>query len=467
MFSSQKNFKTGIYRITGSVINWNFRINLKKIYSLIEIPRFDQPNETDACETPNCEVEQLDISWQEKVFSRYEIDYFSVRENCSSELQKSYHNMIKSSGLAENRTKEKIFTYTSADNYIPDEELYVTSKIDKRHYEADEMEFEQMYVMADLGSEICLFSIQWNEKEHTLLVYPDFNCMEINPYYKEIQGDSRQMYHFGLQNLTKRNNTHSGSKETIHIKDALIDKLTKLSLREQQLKDQFCLPDNHQLQFLILLELAYGKEFSYDNSHIRYTFSLPIEAKVVSGSLDGCTHASNASNGVWHYGHCHELMIKLPERHDIDDALRIVFEVISIDSWKRERLLGNAAVTIPLQPQCFETSLDCLNIANNNAAYDKLEAFLVGGRREINIKEFFGLNDSLLLNRYGSKSQYAGKLAIKCQILQQHRPQIVQLSSSQTRKSSKFRANVVTIEELLSSYQRARERLEEVVNLKY
>lgn len=73
----------------------------------------------------------------------------------------------------------------------------------------------------------------------------------------------------------------------------------------------------------------------------------------------------------------------------------------------------------------------------------------------------------MLLNRYGSRAELAGELDLKCQIVQQQRPQIVQLTGHNAKKHGKFRANVVTIEELLSSYQRARERLEEIVNLKY
>ncbi|KXJ74512.1 hypothetical protein RP20_CCG013483 [Aedes albopictus] len=342
MFSRQKCFKTGVYRTNGLVNNWKFRITLKKIYSLIEIPQFDQSNEANLFDEPSGNAEeQLEIIWQGKVFSQYEIEYYGVRENCSTDLQKSYHNTIKSSGLADRENRGKIFTYTTADNYAPDDELSMAIQISRTRVEQED-DFESMFIMADLASEVVLFTIRWNSKENMLLVYPDFNSMAVNPYYKEIQGDSRQMYHFGIQNLSSALK-RSVSRETVQIQDALMAKLTRLTLREELSKDNFSYPENHQLQFLVLLEVISGENFSYDNTH----------------------------------------------------------------------------------------------------------------------------NDSTVLNRYGSRTEMAGTLDIKCQIIQQHRPQIVQLTGMGTKKHSKFRANVVTIEELLNSYQRARERLEEVVNLKY
>ncbi|XP_021704143.1 Meckel syndrome type 1 protein isoform X2 [Aedes aegypti] len=444
MFSRQKCFKTGVYRTNGLVNNWKFRITLKKIYSLIEIPQFDQSSEASLFDEPSSNAEeQLDITWQEKVFSQYEIEYYGVKENCSSDLQKRYHNAIKSSGLADRENRGKIFTYTTDDNYAADDELCLATRVNRSPVEPED-DYESMFIMADLGAEIVLFAIKWNAKENMLLVYPDFNCMAINPYYKEIQGDSRQMYHFGIQDLNSKLK-RTVSRETVQIQDALMVKL----------------------QFLVMLELISGENFSYDNTHVRFTFDLPIEAKIVNGFIDGCTHSSMKTDGKWQYSQCHELLLRIPERFDIGESIKVYFEVISIDTWHRERLLGNADLIIPLEAQILETTLKCIKIENNQSFYDKLEAFLVGGRRKINLKEFFGQNDSALLNRYGSCTDMAGTLAIKCHIMRQHRPQIIQFTGLDAKKHGKFRTNVVTIEELLKSYQRARERLEEVVNLKY
>lgn len=172
---------------------------------------------------------QLNISWQEKVFSQYEIDYYGVKNNCITDLQKNYHHIIKSTGLSEQRKNDKIFTYTTADNYSPDEEIFDMAKqATRQRIDQDENAFESMYIMADLDSEVLLFSLRWDATEKLLLIYPDFNCMKINPYYKEIQGDSRQMYHFGIKNLSRKGQ-FTGSKETVQIQDNLINKVGDIS----------------------------------------------------------------------------------------------------------------------------------------------------------------------------------------------------------------------------------------------
>ncbi|XP_058827454.1 tectonic-like complex member Mks1 [Topomyia yanbarensis] len=442
-------------------------ITFKQIYSLIEIPNFDQTIEPDAYKEPsNSENEQLVIEWQEKVFSRYELDYYSNKDNCNTDLQKNFHHTIKTSGLIAKDYESKIFTYTTAENYTPDEDLTNVAQISEYQLKQEGTDFESMFIMADLESEVLLFSIKWNPKEKMLLVYPDFNCMKVNPYYKEIQGDSRQMYHFGIKNLSQKRKL-TGSTETVKLQDNLIDKFNRLTLREGLSRDNFLCPESHELQFLVLLQIISATELLYDTAHVRFKYTLPIGAKVVDGFTDGCTHSSKEFQGVCHYGHCHEILLKVPETSDMKDVVKIYFEIISIDNWKRERLLGNAYISLPLQTQTIETTLHCINITNNQRFYDKLETFLVGGRRQVKLKEFYGQDDYRLLNRYGSETSLAGKLQIKCQILQQHRPQIIEMSVPKTKKHGKLRANVVTIEELLSSYHRARERLEEIVNLKY
>ncbi|XP_055529530.1 tectonic-like complex member Mks1 isoform X2 [Wyeomyia smithii] len=445
----------------------SIRITLKKVHSLIEIPRFDQSVEGDLFEEPSNSVEeQMEITWQEKVFSKYEIDYYNIKDNCISELQKGYHHVIRTNGLADKDINGKIFSYTSADDYAPDEELPDLAQINKLHLKEVEADFENMFIMADLDSEVLVCSIKWNQQEKILLIYPDFNCMKINPYYKEIQGDSRQMYHFGIENLSHKSN-FTRSQPAIELQNTLMNKLAKLTLADDLSKNNFSYPENRHLRFLIMLEILSALQFPYDNIFVRYSFILPVETKVLDGPLGGSTHSSKKTHGVWNFGHCHELLIDIPESKDVNEYVKIFFNVISIDSWKRERLLGNAYLNMHISPQIQAKTLQCIRIQNNEKYHDKLETYLVGGRRQVKLKEFYGQDDKTVLNRYGSCTEQTGKLNIKYQIIQQHRPKVIETAGRSSRKHGKFYSNVITVEELLSSYHRARERLEEVVNLNY
>lgn len=62
--------------------------------------------------------------------------------------------------------------------------------------------FDKMYIMADLEEEVILVVIKYRPTDGLLLIYPDFNNIETNPYLKEIDADSRHMYQYSIENLS-------------------------------------------------------------------------------------------------------------------------------------------------------------------------------------------------------------------------------------------------------------------------
>lgn len=216
----------------------------------------DSVDETD-------ELETYTIQWHEKRLSQKEIDFYNDQENCETDIHKEYHRLIKINGLHdENRMYDKIFTYVPDDCYAPpsdddgakdvvsvgatatvsgvgaNKEFNLNAVRKQRRTkhrrrrrrrrqrmrensgggENDEEAISQhnngtsdsnsvcetMYVMADLVAsvETVLFIIRWNAREGLLLVYPDFNVIQSNPYLKEINADSRHMYQYSLENLS-------------------------------------------------------------------------------------------------------------------------------------------------------------------------------------------------------------------------------------------------------------------------
>lgn len=63
-------------------------------------------------------------------------------------------------------------------------------------------QFECMHIMADLNDGILLFTIKYRSNDGLLLIYPDLNNIDVNPYLKEIIGDSRNLYQFAMENLS-------------------------------------------------------------------------------------------------------------------------------------------------------------------------------------------------------------------------------------------------------------------------
>lgn len=63
-------------------------------------------------------------------------------------------------------------------------------------------QFDVMYIMAELEEEVILAIIKYRVTDGLLLVYPDFNDIDHNPYIREIDADSRHIYQFCIENLS-------------------------------------------------------------------------------------------------------------------------------------------------------------------------------------------------------------------------------------------------------------------------
>lgn len=60
-------------------------------------------------------------------------------------------------------------------------------------------QFETMYIMADLETETLLFTLKYRSNDGLLLIYPDLNSIEANPYLIEINADTRNLYQFAIE----------------------------------------------------------------------------------------------------------------------------------------------------------------------------------------------------------------------------------------------------------------------------
>jgi hypothetical protein len=62
--------------------------------------------------------------------------------------------------------------------------------------------FETMYICADLDPTTVLFIIKYRKLDGLLLVYPDFNKIDENSYLLKIDRNSKQLFHFSIENLS-------------------------------------------------------------------------------------------------------------------------------------------------------------------------------------------------------------------------------------------------------------------------
>ncbi|CAO1421031.1 unnamed protein product [Diamesa tonsa] len=480
---------TGIYRTKDDINNLQIRITLKKLYSIIKIPKFDIISNagTNEQQTSNDFEEIVNLNWQQKLFNKFELNYYGLKENCKTELEKKYHQLIKKKTSDEDEEPQEsrlIFTYTSDDKYIPDEHLGIITKL-KQSVESEEKmkeevevkkksgslfideklesvssrymtgdDYENMYILADLEPTTLLFIIQYRKFDGLFLVYPDFNEIE-KPYYLEIDQNSKQMYYYSCENMSKIQDDNRQERleqqKLQDIQEETCELMKKLSIFNNNRDSDFQNPK--YCRILLLLEIVNAKDFEYDNLHVQFKIRIPKYVKVLDGELEGSTHSSMKQNDQWNFGYCHSVTLDIEDEFMISqsesNSISLNFEVISIEKlWERERREGITSVKLSLdKPQlCHNMELQCYRDLQSGSWWkDSLERFFLGGIHKTRLQEE---HQEGFTNFYGNQTISTGQLNIKIQLVKQFCPSL--------------RNNLQTpsIDEVIQSYRRAKARLD-------
>lgn len=148
-----------------------------------------------------------------------------------------------------------------------------------------------------------------------------------------------------------------------------------------------------------------------------------------------------------------------------------MYEVISIDSWSRERNEGYAVYSIPFMAGRFIEKVDCYRDLGDDTWLNWLERYFIGGRRKVQITEFNGLlidddkTSKNSLNRYGNRTQSAGQLTICRNVIVQRNVDEIDASDYEPPKTMRQSQRLPTISNILLAYHRAREKLETISNI--
>lgn len=201
-------------------------------------------NEEDTRDSNFLEEEDRIFNWQEKVFSPFEVSFYSKETNCLTESQKAYYQEIKEKNILGSR----LYTYTQNDSYYLNDDLltkpYKTklairnqtalpvlqnrkpfserynkmvidnvpdeTRIRTNHYLY--MDSSTMYVMVDLSqqdkiltssdedTEIVLFVITYDRLHKLLTVNPDFT----DDYYYIITNSSGIQFNYWLEHVSEK-----------------------------------------------------------------------------------------------------------------------------------------------------------------------------------------------------------------------------------------------------------------------
>lgn len=152
----------------------------------------------------------------------------------------------------------------------------------------------------------------------------------------------------------------------------------------------------------------------------------------------------------------------------LSETIKITYEVISIDSWSRERSEGYAVYSVPLLAGRFVEKIDCYRDLDDNSWLNWIERYFIGGRRKVQINDFHGItaNDTKnSLNRYGNCTQSAGQLSISRNVVIQRNIEEIESGDFDRTQNVRRSQKLPTISSVLLAYHRAREKLESIADI--
>ncbi|XP_060806680.1 tectonic-like complex member MKS1 [Amyelois transitella] len=401
------NKVAGVYWLKDPIKNVTIKVKLKPKDVPISLPKFeDYTTSHDSIQQDRSQ--EYTFKWQEKVFSAWELQRYMDIHNCITDTELTYHQMIEESDYE----PSKVFTYVHDDFYLPlpndsnksnvsslsscFEKLWLKERVSgvverssmgnlfKSEESLSSEQWTAMHVVLDnseynedshllLKQELTLISLYHNTTHNYLIMSPDVNDLELNPYDVEAAG-IRLEYQYGIQ---------VDFGETWHSEDlvTLLEKLYKKWLKRHKQLVRVSAPPLDRRLVCLTLEILTADNFDMDDLYVEYHIKIP-EAVQCDGALHGRTHVTRSScqdgSEKWAFGYIIELGLEMHIGTEIT-PLQMFFEVISTDWWGRHRTEGYTYLPLTLTPGRHKKQLSCSRPQENDKMAAESRRFFVGG----------------------------------------------------------------------------------------
>ncbi|OWK52084.1 Meckel syndrome type 1 protein [Lonchura striata] len=271
---------------------------------------------------PEDEEEEVEVGWQEKLFSQFEVDLYLNESACQTPLDWQYHEEIRKLEKAGGRKNCRIFTYTDHDRFTNLEELcqkvtdmdhevpsYLVERManvrrrrqDRRPVEASSLkskiitwepseEFiknnhvintpvQTMYIMGDLGpygklghreyeNVLCTIKVDANG---VITVKPDFNGTK-GAYRIELDGEKREVWEYTIENASAQVQPEEEEREQRVFRELCGRHRDYLS---GLVGTDFEMPLPGTLRLLVNGEIVSAQGYEYDNLYVHFFLELP------------------------------------------------------------------------------------------------------------------------------------------------------------------------------------------------
>ncbi|KAM3963885.1 tectonic-like complex member MKS1 [Aphomia sociella] len=482
------NKVSGVYWLKSTVEDIKIRVKLKTQDSLLSLPKFeDYTNESNVTQNEN--IQEHSFKWQEKSFSTRELQQYSDVHNCITDTELTYHNMISDSTYG----PSKVFTYIHDDYHLQlpnDIKKNETSVFDlsscmkmlklndrveriihrsssmrhlfksEENIETGEEQWTAMHVMLDnseynedfqllMKQEITIVSIYHNKIHNYLILSPDVNDLEVNPYIVETMLGVPLGYEYAVEiDFEERGNCGE--------LNILLRKLLKKWEKKHRNLTTFSMPPLDKKQYCLVVDVLTATGFDMDNLYIEYNIKVP-ETIVCNGDLHGRTHSSKSLKTddleAWNFGHVIELGLEMAV--DLEPApIEIFFEVISADWWGRHRTEGYTYLPLTLDVGRYKKRLSCSRPEENDRVQAESRRFFVGGCNLIKDLEVLAKPQ---LQDTNFTYVTTGTISLQWNIISQ--THIIRASHTPLPSTSTASAVLLGAEAVLRQYRKARAKL--------
>ncbi|XP_034033953.1 Meckel syndrome type 1 protein [Thalassophryne amazonica] len=433
---------------------------------------------------PGDAVEEVVVSWQEKLFSQYEMDLFQNEAACQTPLDRQYHTQINALIRLKHRPNHRIFTYTDHDRYTDcltfhqlqhSTDLLTTTRsaptflaekmANMRHRRQERRttdssipnskvinweptkEFvrnshvvnnvlQTMYIMGDLGppgqlgqkeNEYLLLTIK-TDGNGTVFVNPDFNKGK-DPYRIVTEGEKREVWRLTVENISAAMKPEDQGREQNMYRDLYRRHKQHLSSVVGQ---DFEMPPVGVLRYVMYGEIVSARGFEYDNLCIQFFMELPndwqsLPSQVLSGVTQTCRTKAMGKDNVAFFSYpfsCEAFCMDGRVREACSPHWPVLyFKILSLDSWQRCRTEGYGYVLFPSLPG--KHTMTCRTWRPRlTGTVSALRRFFIGVSPELEDHSYVripGTFQGERLSRFGFCTETTGSVTFTLHSIQQAR----------------------------------------------
>ncbi|CAB1450753.1 unnamed protein product [Pleuronectes platessa] len=433
------------------------------------------------CQTGDNE-EELELGWQEKLFSEYEMELFKNKAACLTPLDQQYHGEVKALRRAKGRQNQRLFTHTDHDRYtscLPLHQMQNSSDIltttksgptslaermaTIRHrwqnrrtkdssipkskiinWEPSE-EFvknshvvskamQTMHIMGDLGppgrlghkeNEYLLCTIK-TDGSGTVVIKPDFNKGR-EPYRIVTEGEKREVWRLTVENISTAMKPEEKEWEQNTYKNMYVRHKDYLNSLVGQ--DFEMLPLGI-LHYFMNGEIVSAQGFEYDNLYINFFMELPnnwssLPSQSLSRVTQTCQTKTQGKENVAFFSHPFSFEAFYVSEKESEKTVPqwpvLYFKVLSLDSWKRHRTEGCGYVLFPAIPGNHKVTCHTwrpLQMGKVSA----LRRFFIGGSPELEDHSYVRIPGTFKgerLSRIGFPTETTGSVTFNLNCIQQ------------------------------------------------